>query len=76
MYEIKSGPLPDGVTAKGSYQFDQMEVDQWFFAPGKKPATIRAAVTGWRIKHDREKKFSCVAGRVDGINGTVCVRVK
>ena len=76
MYEIKDGPLPEGVSMKGQYEFGKMVVGQWFFAPGKKPSTVRAACAVYKKRNDRpDMKFSCVAAQVGGQNGTVCKRV-
>lgn len=75
MYEVKDGPLPDGVTVRGEYGFERLKVGQWFFATGKKPSTVRAAAASFRTSHAPETKFSCVAAQVDGHNGTVCKRL-
>ena len=76
MYEVKDGELPEGVTIKTPYPINTMAVGQWFFAPGKKPSTVRVACAGYKKRNDRpDMKFSCVAARVGGQNGTVCKRV-
>ena len=75
MYEVKDGPLPDGVTARSTYPLDSLAVGQWFFAEGKKPSTIRSACTGYKLRNNKPTmKFSCVQARIDGKNGTVCKR--
>lgn len=76
MYEVKEGPLPDGVTARSTYPFDTMKVGGWFFAEGKKPSTVRSASTGYKLRNNKPTmKFSCVTARIYGKNGTICKRV-
>ena len=75
MYEVKDGPLPDGVTARSTYPLADMKVGGWFFAEGKKPSTVRSACTGYKLRYKLpDVKFSCVKARIDGKNGTVCKR--
>ena len=76
MYEVKDGDLPEGVTTKVFYPFNGMKVGSWFFAPGKKPSTVRAACAAYKKRNNKPTmKFSCVAARVGGQNGTVCKRL-
>ena len=76
MYEVKDGPLPEGVTTRSPYPLDSLAVGQWFFAEGKKPSTVRSACTGYKLRHNLlDVKFSCFQARIDGKNGTVCKRV-
>ena len=76
MYEVKDGPLPEGVTTRSTYPFETMTaVGKWFFAEGKKPSTVRSACTGYKLRYKLpDVKFSCVKARIDGKNGTVCKR--
>ena len=76
MYEVNEGPLPDGVTIKASYPLNAMKVGSWFFAAGKKPSTVRIACAGYKKRNNKPTmKFSCVAARVGGQNGTICKRL-
>jgi hypothetical protein len=76
MFEVQTGPVPEGTKTRSVYNFNQMEVGNWFFAPGKRPATVRAAATSYRLSKDKmDVRFSCVAARIDNQNGTLCKRV-
>ena len=76
MYDIHDGPLPEGTKTRGTYMFAEMRVGQWFFAPGAKPSTVRAAAHSYRVRHAPDAKFSCHAATLkNGTEGTVCKRL-
>lgn len=75
MYEVNDGPLPDGVKIRASYPFATMKVGGWFFAPGKKPETVRVAVSSYRRRvGNKDLKYPCVPATIKGVEGTLCQR--
>lgn len=70
----KDVPLPEGAARSTTYPFEDMEINDSFFVPGKNSDQLTNAASHWRKKNGWS--FACRNTEEEGVKGARVWRVK